>query len=91
DVQKKASLIIGPTHLASRKWLGFNYAGGGLALFLLIGTAVFASFRARKNILIKCREWLKSMEREEKTEEVKESLEIKAEEKEPVASEDKQE
>lgn len=65
DESKKANIIIGPTHLSSQKWLGQNYVGGGLAVFLLLGAVVFVGFRSRKSVLLKCKTWLKSMEKEE--------------------------
>ena len=56
---------MGPTHLSSKKWMKLNYAGGGLAIFLLLGTVVFVGYRSRKGILTKFHTWLKSMEKEE--------------------------
>ena len=65
DVNKKANIIMGPTHLSSKKWMRLNYLGGGLVVFLLLGTVVLAGYRSRKGMLIKCQTWLKSMEKEE--------------------------
>ena len=55
---------MGPAHLNSKKWKRLNYLGGGLAIFLLLGTVVLVGYRTRKGILTKCQTWLKSMEKE---------------------------
>ena len=65
DVNKKANLLMGPTHLSSKKWMKLNHLQGGLAILFLLGTVVFVGYRSRKGILIKCQTWLKSMEKEE--------------------------
>jgi hypothetical protein len=65
DVKKKANIFMGPAHLSSKKWKRLNYLGGGLAIFLLLGTVVLVGYRTRKGILTKCQTWLKSMEKEE--------------------------
>jgi hypothetical protein len=64
DVDAQANLIIGPTHLNSTKWMGLNYLGEGLAIFLIVGLAVFAGYKSRKGVLTKFRMWLKSMEKD---------------------------
>jgi len=65
DVHKKANIIIGPTHLNSKKWMGLNYLGGGLAFLLLVGIAAFAGYRSRRGIFMKFQTWIKSMEKED--------------------------
>jgi len=89
DAQKKAGFFLGPTHLDSQKWAGLNYAGGGLAFLLLVGTGVFVGFKARKSIFAKCRAWLKNMEKEVIEKEKKEPAEIVATEKESQSPEKK--
>lgn len=65
DVNKKVNIIMGPTHLSSKKWAKLNYLGGVLAVVLLLGTGVLAGYRSRKGILTKGQTWLKHMEKEE--------------------------
>jgi len=66
DVNQTATIITGPTHLDSTKWMRPNYVGGALAIFLLLGITIFAGYRSRKGLLTKFQIWLKSMEMEEK-------------------------
>jgi len=65
DADEKTGFVTGPTHLSSRKWREWNYIGGGLVLFLFLGTAFFTGYRRRKNIKDKFRDWLKSMEKDD--------------------------
>ncbi len=91
DVNKKANIIMGPTHLSSKKWMGLNYVGGGLAIFLLLGTVVLAGYRSRKGILTKCRTWLKNMEKEEQEPTKPKSPDTPAEPQESTGTAEKEE
>ena len=79
DPNQKASAAIGPTHLNSTKWMGFNTVGGGLALFLILGTFVYLGYKSRETLGKRIIDWHESMKvieekkelREEKTEEEK--------------------
>ncbi|MFC2163859.1 hypothetical protein ACFLT2_02535 [Acidobacteriota bacterium] len=84
DVKKKANMLMGPTHLSSKKWMKLNYLGGGLAVFLLLGTVVLAGYRSRKGILTKCQIWLKSMEKEEQEQPESDAPDVPKETAEPT-------
>jgi hypothetical protein len=82
DPNRKANITIGPTHLNSTKWMGFNAAGGGLALFLIIGTLVYLGYKSRETLGRKIKEWHESMRIIEEKEETKEENTNKEEGKE---------
>lgn len=62
--------VMGPTHLNSKKWAGFNYFGGGLVLCLLFGAVLFVGFKSRKGIYGSAKNWIQKMKikEEENTE-----------------------
>jgi hypothetical protein len=72
DPKQEASIAIGPTHLNSIKWMGFNTAGGGLALFLILGTFVYLGYKSRKGLGRRIRDWHESMRVKEENKEVTE-------------------
>lgn len=61
DPDRKENITIGPTHLNSAKWMGFNMAGGGLVLFLILGTFIYLGYRSRGELGRKIRDWHESM------------------------------
>jgi hypothetical protein len=63
--EKTADIAMGPTHLNSAKWMGFNTAGDSIALLLVLGTFVFLGYRSRKTFAGKLRDWHNSMKIEE--------------------------
>jgi hypothetical protein len=91
DPLKKANIAIGPTHLNSAKWTGYNTVGGGLALFLILGTFVYLGYKSRKGFGDRLRDWHETMKIkqepkekkiEENTEKTEESKIVKEENKE---------
>ena len=60
---------MGPTHLNSKRWANFNYAGGSLVLVILVGAFVFVSYRSRKEISSK----IKTLASDMKNKEIKQS------------------
>jgi hypothetical protein len=83
DPKQKASVAIGPTHLNSTKWMGFNTAGGGLALFLILGTFVYLGYKSRETFGRRIRGWHESMKVIEEEEETREEETEKEEDEEP--------
>ncbi len=59
--EKTADIALGPTHLNSAKWMGFNTAGDSLSLLLILGTFVFLGYKSRKTFAGKLRDWHDSM------------------------------
>jgi hypothetical protein len=71
DPNTKANIAIGPTHLNSTKWMGFNTVGGSLALILILGTFAYLGYKSRGRFGKTIKEWHESMKvKEEKTESV---------------------
>lgn len=66
-VKAKLDYMLGPTHVSSQKWVGFNYLCGGLALFLFFGAAIFVGYRSRKGILTGAKKWYEKMKIAEDT------------------------
>lgn len=71
DPQKKANIAMGPTHLNSTKWTGFNTVGGGLTLFLILGTFVYMGFKSRNRFRERLRDWHETMKVKETVEKEK--------------------
>lgn len=67
DPNKKANIAMGPTHLNSTKWIGYNSLGGGLALFLILGTFVYLGYRSRERLGKTVKDWHDSMKVREET------------------------
>lgn len=61
DVRRKTDVILGPIHIDSVLWAGFNYVGSGLAIFSLFGLGLFISMRKRKKFVQKIIDWVNSM------------------------------
>jgi hypothetical protein len=61
DVRNKGNLLLGPTHLGSKRWTRLNYAGGALTLFLIVTTLVFVGYRTRKGMLKRIKSWQQRM------------------------------
>ncbi|MFC2160868.1 hypothetical protein ACFLRX_04370 [Acidobacteriota bacterium] len=63
DVRKKtkANGILGPIHIDSVRWAGFNYIGSGLFIFSLFGLGLFFCVRTRKKFHQKIIDWINSM------------------------------
>jgi hypothetical protein len=91
DPNKKANIAVGPTHLNSTQWMGFNTVGGGLALFLILGTFVYLGYRSRGEFGRRMRDWHESMKVREKENETKEERPDKAEDQEPERIESEKE
>lgn len=64
DVRQKVDGLIGPIHLNSAKWIGFNYIGSGLAIFSLLGLGIFLGIRTRKSFLQRILVWVDTMKEE---------------------------
>ena len=94
---KKANIAIGPTHLNSMKWTGYNTLGGSLTLFLILGTFAYLGYRSRGRLWKMVKDWHDSMKVQEETKRedvAKEKDEEKDEEKETLPDkeeDDKQE
>ena len=61
----KGNIVIGPTHLNSKRWANLNYTGGSLVLFILVGAFVFISYRSRKEISSKIKTFSSNMKNKE--------------------------
>jgi len=61
DVRSKGDLVMGPTHLDSKRWIGLNYMGGGFVILLFIGTFFFIGYKSRKVTMNRIKIWLDSM------------------------------
>lgn len=59
---------MGPTHLNSTKWTGFNTVGGGLTFFLILGTFVYLGFKSRNRFRERLRDWHETMKVKETVE-----------------------
>jgi len=91
DPNQKASVAIGPTHLNSTKWTGFNTVGGGMALFLILGTFVYLSYKSRETFSRRIRNWHESMKVIEEKIVITETETEKKEVKEPESSDSEKE
>lgn len=83
DPNKTANITVGPTHLNSKKWKGFNTVGDYLALFLILGTFVYLGYRSRDTFGRRIRDWHESMKITENQEEIKPEETVKDEAEEP--------
>jgi hypothetical protein len=83
DPGKKADIVMGPTHLNSAKWIGYNAMGGGLALFLILGTFVYLGYKSRERFGKRIIDWHESMKVTEELKEAGEAETEKDEVKEP--------
>ena len=83
DPMQQANIAMGPTHLNSTKWMGFNTVGGGLALFLILGTFVYLGYKSRGGFGTRIRDWHESMKVKEEKKGKKEESPDKEEDKEP--------
>jgi hypothetical protein len=72
DPNKKANTAMGPTHLDSTKWMGYNTLGGGLALFLILGTSIYLGYKSRDRIGKTIKDWHESMKLMEEPKEIRE-------------------
>jgi hypothetical protein len=63
NVRSKAGSLIGPTHLNSKRWVWLNYAGNGLAIFILVGLVVLVGYKSRKGIVREIKNWQDSMKK----------------------------
>ncbi|MFC2158935.1 cytochrome c3 family protein [Acidobacteriota bacterium] len=70
DVRQKGSAIMGPVHLNSTRWAGFNLLGNGLLLLLLLGMIAYAGIRSHRRVFKGLTQWTENMkiEIEEKPE-----------------------
>lgn len=77
DVRSKAGFMMGPTHIDSERWVWFNYISGGLVIFFLLGTSIFAGYKSRKGILRRIKTWHDRMKIKEEKEKKKKKAEQK--------------
>lgn len=76
NIRSKGNMLMGPTHLDSLRWKSLNSISGGLVIFFLVGTCIFAGYASRKRIVNTMKKWYESMKTKEKEglkEELKES------------------
>ncbi len=59
---------MGPTHLNSSRWKRPNTIGGGLVVFFLVGTCLFAGYVSRKQIVNNMKNWYENMKIKEEKE-----------------------
>ncbi|MGD9345854.1 MAG: cytochrome c3 family protein [Candidatus Aminicenantes bacterium] len=71
DPDQSTNVAIGPTHLDSTKWMTFNTVGGGLVLFLILGTSVYLGFKSRGELGQRLKNWHDSMKLLEELEETR--------------------
>jgi len=64
NIRLKASSLMGPTHLSSKKWDLPNYMGGGLVVFLVVGMCIFVGYRSRQDILNGIQSWYENLKME---------------------------
>lgn len=83
DPNKKANIALGPTHLDSEKWMGFNTAGGGLTLFLVLGAFVYLGYKSRGELRKRILNWHESMKVTETQKEIKDEDPDKGEDNKP--------
>lgn len=69
DVRKKGNAVMGPIHLDSIRWTGFNAVGNGLAVSLLLGFGVYIGYQSHRKIVRGMKSWLERMKIEEDTKE----------------------
>jgi len=86
DPIQQANIAMGPTHLNSAKWMGFNTVGGGLALILILGTFVYLGYKSRGGFERRIRDWHESMKIKEEQKEIKEENPDKEEDKKPEST-----
>ena len=60
DVRRKGDIVLGPIHLESVRWAGFNFVGNGLAIFSLLGLGIFIGIRSRKKFIQNTITWINS-------------------------------
>lgn len=60
DVRRKTNGILGPIHINSVRWAGFNLVGSGLAIFSFFGLGLFICMKKRKKFVLKIIEWVNS-------------------------------
>jgi hypothetical protein len=72
DPKQKENIAIGPTHLNSEKWMGFNSIGRDLALFLILGTFVYLGYKSRGGIGKRISDWHESMKLLDEKKEIRE-------------------
>jgi len=61
DVRSKGNLLMGPTHLDSKKWKRLNYSASSLTILFIIGAVVFLGYRSRRFALKRIKKWCESM------------------------------
>lgn len=85
NVRSKGNAVMGPTHLNDTRWVGLNYVGNGLFLFLLFGSASFFLYRSRCGIKQKIVQWYENMKKpvEPEEEQKADKVEVTGEEKNP--------
>jgi len=85
-----ANIAVGPTHLNSAKWMDFNTVGGGLALFLILGTFVYLGYKSRGAFERRIRDWHESMKMKEEQKETEEEKSEDLEHTEPKQEDNEQ-
>ena len=90
DPMQPANIAVGPTHLNSAKWMGFNTVGGGLALFLILGTFVYLGYKSRGAFERRIRDWHESMKMKEEQKETEEEKSEDLEHTEPKQEDNEQ-
>lgn len=61
NVRTKPGILIGPTHLDSKRAAWLNYTGSGLVVIVIIGACVFFGYKSRKGIRNRLKRWKQSM------------------------------
>ncbi len=69
DVSKKGGKILGPIHLDSVRWAGFNFVGSGLVIFSLLGLGMFIVNKKRKKFIQKMIVWVNTQKIHEESKE----------------------
>lgn len=79
DVRNKGNLLMGPTHLDSKRWIRLNYPASTIAFLFLVGTFIFFGYRARKGLLKRIKGWHESMKvKQGETQEKEKNLQEKS-------------
>jgi hypothetical protein len=73
DVRSKPGALLGPTHLSSKKWTGFNAISGGLVFLFTAGLLIFIGRKSREKISTGVKTWFDKQKLEVKEEKPQET------------------
>ncbi len=80
DVRTKGNVLMGPTHISSKRWIWLSSADSGIVALLVVSVFIFWGVRSRKKVLGRFKKWQETMR-------IKEKETPKSEEKDEVKNE----